>query len=158
MSGIFSTQSGFPTTLFSGSTLVPDLAHPGKFLAVSDPLLLGAGTTWLNGDATQVHPSAFANGVDTSAVSQPLVGAQGTSGRNHLRLDGLTDYDAAITKQIRVTEGQDFQIRWEVFNALNHPNLSGFGNTFTLPGQGFGQYSSTATNMRQMQIALRYQF
>jgi hypothetical protein len=41
---------------------------------------------------------------------------------------------------------------------LNHPNLSGFGNTFTLPGQGFGQYSSTATNMRQMQIALRYQF
>ncbi|MGH9634252.1 MAG: carboxypeptidase regulatory-like domain-containing protein [Candidatus Angelobacter sp.] len=158
MSGIFSTQSGFPTTLFSGSTLVPDLAHPGKFLAVTDPLLLGAGTTWLNGDATLVHPSAFVGGVDTSSVSQPLVGAQGTSGRNHLRLDGLTDYDAAITKLIRVTEGQNFQIRWEVFNALNHPNLSGFGNVFTLPGQGFGQYTSTATNMRQMQVALRYQF
>jgi hypothetical protein len=165
MSGIFSTQTGFPTTLFSGSTLVPNITSPQcatpkgcPNLAVTDPLLLGAGTTWLNGDATLVHPSAFVGGVDTSSVSQPLVGVQGTSGRNHLRLDGLTDYDAAITKQIRVTEGQDFQIRWEVFNALNHPNLSGFGNVFTLPGQGFGQYTSTATNMRQMQVALRYQF
>jgi len=165
MSGIFSTQSGFPTTLFSGATLVPNIASPQcatpagcPNVAVTDPLLLGAGTTWLNGDATQVHPSAFADGVNTSSVSQPLVGVQGTSGRNHLRLDGLTDYDMAITKLIRVTEGQNFQMRWEVFNALNHPNLSGFGNVFTAPGQGFGQYSGTATNMRQMQVALRYQF
>jgi hypothetical protein len=131
---------------------------PGSGLTVSDPLLLGAGLAWMNGDATQVTPSAFANGVNTSAVSQPLVGNQGTSGRNHLRLDGLTDFDMAVTKQIRVKEGQDFQVRWEVFNFLNHPNLSGFLNTFTPAGGGFGQYTSTATNMRQMQVALRYQF
>jgi hypothetical protein len=62
----------------------------------------------------------------------------------------------AITKLIRVREGQNFQVRWEVFNALNHPNLSGFLNTFT--SSGFGTYTSTATNMRQMQVALRYQF
>ena len=102
----------------------------------------------------KVHPGI--NNFDTSAVSQPLVGVQGTSGRNHLRLDGLTDYDMAITKLIRVREGQNFQLRWEVFNALNHPNLSGFLNTFT--SSGFGSYTSTATNMRQMQVALRYQF
>jgi Carboxypeptidase regulatory-like domain len=152
-SGIFSTQGGFPTTLLAGA-----IRTPGSSLTVSDPLLLGAGLAWMNGDATQIHPSAFANGVDTSAVSQPLVGNQGTSGRNHLRLDGLTDFDMAVTKQIRVKEGQDFQVRWEVFNFLNHPNLSGFLNTFTPAGGGFGQYTSTATNMRQMQVALRYQF
>jgi hypothetical protein len=149
MSGIFSTQSGLPVTLLSGATHTP-----GSSLTVSDPLLLGAGTVWVNGDATQFHPGI--NNVDTSALSQPLVGVQGTSGRNHLRLDGLTDYDMAITKLIRVREGQNFQVRWEVFNALNHPNLSGFLNTFT--SSGFGTYTSTATNMRQMQVALRYQF
>jgi len=165
-SGVFSTQTGFPTTLFSGPIRVRNITSPlcatpagCPFLTVTDPFLLGAGTAWLNGDATQVHPSAFAGGVDTSSVSQPLVGSQGTSGRNHLRLAGLTDYDMAITKLIRVREGQNFQLRWEVFNFLNHPNLSGFGNTFSAtPGAGFGQYSSTATNMRQMQVALRYQF
>ena len=165
MSGIFSTQTGFPTTLLAGGIRVRDLTDPNcatptgcRLLTVTDPFLLGAGLAWMNGDATLVHPSAFAGGIDTSAVSQPLVGVQGTSGRNHLRLDGLTNYDMSITKLIRVTEGQNFQLRWEVFNFLNHPNLSGFGNTFTSPGQGFGQYASTATNMRQMQIALRYQF
>lgn len=152
-SGIFSTQGGFPTTLLAGP-----IRTPGSTLTVTDPLLLGAGIAWMNGDATQIHPSAFASGVDTSAVSQPLVGNQGTSGRNHLRLDGLTDFDMAVTKLIQVKEGQNFQLRWEVFNFLNHPNLSGFLNTFTPAGGGFGQYTSTATNMRQMQVELRYQF
>jgi hypothetical protein len=152
-SGIFSTQSGFPTTIFGGTEVIA-----GK--SITDPLFLGAGTVWANGDATQVHPSAFASDINLGGLTQPLPGNQGTSGRNHLRLDGLTDFDAAVTKEIRVTEGQNFQIRWEVFNALNHPNLSGFRNTLTANpvAAGFGQYTSTATNMRQMQVALRYQF
>jgi hypothetical protein len=160
-SGIFGTQTGFPTTLFAGPILVRDITSPScatpagcPLRTVADPFLLGGGTAWMNGDATKVIPSEFVG--NTSSVSQPLVGHQGTSGRNHLRLDALTDYDMAITKQIRVVEGQEFQVRWEVFNFLNHPNLSGFGNTFN--SGFFGQYTSTATNMRQMQIALRYQF
>jgi hypothetical protein len=101
----------------------------------------------------------FASGVTgLSGLSQPLVGNVGTSGRNHLRLDGLTDFDAAVTKSFKVpiTEQTNFQLRWEVFNLLNHPNLSGFRNTFT--ARNFGDYTSTATNMRQMQVALRFQF
>jgi hypothetical protein len=152
-SGIFSTQTGFPTTIFAGTEVIA-----GK--SIADPLFLGAGTVWANGDATQVHPSPFASDINIGGLTQPLPGNQGTSGRNHLRLDGLTDFDAAVTKEIRVTEGQNFQIRWEVFNALNHPNLSGFLNTLTSNpvASGFGSYTSTATNMRQMQVALRYQF
>lgn len=146
LSGIFSAQSGLPVTLLAGT-----------IAGISDPLLLGGGTAWLNGDATQLHPSAFASGVTgLSGLAQPLLETQGTSGRNHLRLAGLTDWDAAITKAFAVTEGTNLQLRWEVFNLLNHPNLSGFTNTFT--AGNFGQYTSTATNMRQMQVSARFQF
>jgi hypothetical protein len=166
-SGIFSTQSGLPTTLLAGSIQVPDPAHPllsdpkHFFPAVTDQLLLGGGTAWVNGDATQLQPSAFSSGViGLSGLSQPLVGNQGTSGRNHLRLAGLSNFDASATKSFAVTEGKSFQVRWEVFNVLNHPNLSGFQNTLTANpvAAGFGTYQSTATNMRQMQGALRFVF
>jgi hypothetical protein len=115
----------------------------------------------VNGDATQLQPSAFqAKVIGISSLSQPLLETQGTSGRNHLRLAGLTDFDASVTKAFKVTEGTNFQLRWEVFNLLNHPNLSGFQNTLTgnPVAAGFGTYQSTATNMRQMQVSLRFQF
>jgi hypothetical protein len=149
-SGIFSTQSGFPTTILAGT-----------IAGINDPLLLGGGLAWANGDATQVHPSAFASGVTGIAqLSQPLLMSQGTSGRNHLRLAGLSNFDVSATKAFPITEGKSFQVRWEVFNVLNHPNLSGFQNTLTANpvAAGFGTYQSTATNMRQMQAALRFVF
>jgi len=155
MSGIFSTQTGFPASIFAGSIRVLNTTT-GKIQTVSDSQLLGAGITYANGDATQVKPSAFPSAVAAGSISQPFVGQQGTSGRNHLRLDGLTDFDAALAKAFKVTEGKSFQLRWEVFNVLNHPNLSGFTNTFT--AANFGQYTTTATNMRQMQVAARFQF
>jgi hypothetical protein len=156
ISNIFSTQTGFPTTLFAGSIRVLNTTT-GRVQTVADSQLLGAGITWVNGNATAVRPSAFTGVVDTSAVSQPFVGQQGTSGRNHLRLDSLTNLDAALAKQFKLTEATNFQLRWEVFNVLNHPNLSGFVNTFNVNGS-FGTYQSTATNMRQMQVAARFQF
>src|SRR6266700_321230 len=145
LSGVFSTQTGFPATIFAGS-----------IAGVGDVQLLGAGTAWANGNATTFQPVAFGGQAGLGDITQPLVGNQGTSGRNHLRLNGLTDFDTAISKNFKVMEGKNLQLRWEVFNVLNHPNLSGFANTFT--ATNFGTYNSTATNMRQMQVAARFQF
>lgn len=174
ISNIFSAQSGLPTTLIAAlpgtvSLVVPQCNPPNAFPscanikslkgAVVDPTLLGGGLIWANGDATTLIPGATAAG-NIANFSQPFIGQQGTSGRNHLRLAGLTDLDAAIEKSIAVTEGTRMQLRWEVFNVLNHPNLSGFNNLLssTPVASGFGTYSSTATNMRQMQIAARFVF
>jgi hypothetical protein len=164
ISNIFSLQGGFPVTLFAGAIRVRNTASPlcntpkgCAIQTVSDSQLLGTGITWLNGDPNLVHPSAFSSSVATASVSQPLVGHQGNSGRNHLRLDGLSNLDAALGKSFKITEGRNLQLRWEVFNVLNHPNLSGFVNTFNVTGS-FGTYQSTATNMRQMQVAARFQF
>src|SRR5579871_276000 len=155
-SSIFSTQGGFPTTLLTGPIPVLNPAT-GKTKSITDPTLLGTTVDWLNGDATKLHPSVFASSVaGLGGLSDPLIGTVGNSGRNHLRLAGVTDLDASLTKAFKVTESQNLQLRWEVFNLLNHPNLSGFKNTFT--ATNFGQYTDTATNMRQMQISARYQF
>jgi hypothetical protein len=148
VNGIFSTQTGLPVTLLAGSL-------PG----FTDPLLLGNGLLLANGNALTLQPSATTPG-GVSNFSQPLVGNQGTSGRNHLRLGGLTGLDTALAKSISIKEGYSLQLIWEVFNVLNHPNLSGFQNILTAnpAAAGFGTYSSTATNMRQMEVAARFTF
>jgi hypothetical protein len=89
-------------------------------------------------------------------VSEPLLGQDGTSGRNNLRLAGLTDLDLAFGKRFKITENKTFQLRWEMFNALNHPNFAGYVNQFASPN--FNTYTTTATNMRQMQLSARFNF
>src|SRR5258708_16095359 len=43
-------------------------------------------------------PVAFGGQAGLGDITQPLVGNQGTSGRNHLRLNGLTDLDRKSTR------------------------------------------------------------
>jgi hypothetical protein len=153
-SSIFTTQSGLPATVFAG-----------PIFGISDLLLNGTnnGSTVVNtavdGDATQLHPVPFFIGytVPTNLpVSEPLLQHNGTSGRNHLRLDGQTDLDVAASKQFKFTESKHLELRFETFNALNHPNFAGYNNI--LGGSQFNTYTSTATNARQMQLSARFIF
>jgi hypothetical protein len=148
LGGIFSTQTGEPITILAGTVS-----------GITDNLLTGNSRVVADGDATKIVPSAFAT-MTNLPVTQPLLGHQGTSGRNHLRLAGITNLDTSLTKSVKVLEGKSLLLRWEVFNALNHPNLSGFRNTLTSNpvAAGFGTYTSTATNMRQMQVSAKFQF
>jgi hypothetical protein len=149
MGGIFSTQSGEPITILAGT-------FPG---GITDGLLTGNSQVAANGDATKIIPSAFQT-MANLPVSQPLLGNDGTSGRNHLRLDGIQNFDISMSKTTRVLEGKSLLLRWEAFNVLNHPNLSGFNNILTTNpvAAGFGTYTSTATNMRQMQVSAKFLF
>jgi hypothetical protein len=47
------------------------------------------------------------------------------------------------------------QFRAEFFNALNHPNFSVPGTNISA---GFGQITSTSTEARIIQFALKYRF
>jgi hypothetical protein len=92
----------------------------------------------------------------TLPVSEPLLEQVGTSGRNHLTLDGLTNFDAAVSKRFLITERKALELRWESFNVLNHPNFAGYVNQFG--SAQFNTYTSTATNARQMQLSARFTF
>lgn len=154
-SGIFSAQSGLPATVYAAPISgITDLLLNGT---VNPAGGVAAMTTTLNGDATQLHPVPLGSKQSaTSPVSEPLLEHDGTSGRNHLRLAGLTDFDIAFSKLFKFTESKNFQLRWEMFNALNHPNFSGYINSFA--SNNFNTYTTTATNMRQMQVSAKFTF
>jgi len=107
-SGIFSAQSGLPATVYAAPITVcavtpgPNYGlSQGDSVGITDTLLNGtanpaSGTvsTTLNGDASKLHPVPQGTARTGSLpVSEPLIGQDGTSGRNNLRLAGLTDLD-----------------------------------------------------------------
>jgi len=176
-STIFSTQSGLPATVFAapinvcavtplaGNVCPTDQFGNSQIVGISDLLLNGtnngvqAVNTTVDGNATKLHPVPFFPTYTVPAnlpVSEPLLEHDGTSGRNQLRLAGLTDLDAAVSKKFKITEGKHLELRFEAFNALNHPNFAGYVNV--LNSSQFNTYTSTATNSRQMQLSARFVF
>lgn len=152
-SGIFTAQSGLPATLPSPPVVFPD----GN--SISDLLLDGDSNVSLNGNATLLKPvpDGHAQIVDpTTIVSQPLLESEGTSGRNHLRLAGLMDYDIAVTKRISFTERFSLQLGWQALNILNHPNFGGYVNNFA--ASNFNTYTNTSTFNRQFQLFAKFVF
>ena len=96
------------------------------------------------------------NNISNFPLTQPLLGNFGDSGRNQLRLYPFADFDTAVFKNTTVKENWIIQFRWEMFNALNRANFSGFVNTLTSPD--FGTYTATANPPRSMQFALKLLF
>src|ERR1700676_3953438 len=154
-SGIFSAQSGLPATVYAAPIFgITDILLNGT---VNPAQGVGVMTTTLNGDATQLHPVPLGSAKPaTLRLTEPLLEHDGTSGPNHLRLAGLTDFDVAVSKLFKFTESKSFQLRWETFNVLNHPNFSGYINSFA--SSNFNTYTTTATNMRQMQVSAKFIF
>jgi hypothetical protein len=172
LSGIFSYQTGFPTSIFAGSRRgINENALQGNVInairANGDPTFFQPAP--IGGLAASAIPGTCARGignvpgtttpcVNTSnfPLTQPFLGNFGTSPRNSLRLANFWDYDAGLLKDTKITEKMNLQFRWEVYNVFNHPNFSGFVNVLTSPN--FGTYTSTASNQRQMQYSLKLLF
>ena len=57
---------------------------------------------------------------DTSAFTQPLAGAFGTSGRNIFREPGINNWDMGVGKNFGFGDWGNFQLRLETFNTFNH--------------------------------------
>ncbi len=102
--------------------------------------------------------------LNPAAFSNPLTGTYGNCGRNNLRGPRQVNIDFSTIKDFHITERQALQFRMEMFNAPNHvelgsPNFSwGNSNPGGAPASSFGWDHSTATSMRQIQFALKYNF
>jgi hypothetical protein len=59
-------------------------------------------------------------------------------------------------KSVRLGEQKRLQVRWEVFNVLNHPSY-GLPNT-NLLSPDFGTIRSTVSTPRQMQFGVKFIF
>jgi outer membrane receptor protein involved in Fe transport len=117
LSGIFRASTGLATTITQSSSIPGQRGEyigggPVKFENYRDTL------QYLNPAVFQLIPVSSASG----APIRP-----GNVGRGSIREPGLWNVDFTLAKSFRipVREAMKLQIRADMFNALNHTNLSG---------------------------------
>lgn len=145
VSSIVTLQSGFPITVTNGQ----DTSNTGGFF--DRPNATGQTPELPRGEQ---DPQRFFN---TAAFVINNRGQFGNVGRNTLDSPGIIGWDFSLLKNFRMLdEKRNLQLRFEWFNFPNHP-VWGNPNTNVSSG-GFGRLTSTRTNMRQLQVAMKYNF
>ncbi len=101
------------------------------------------------------NPAAFAEPPVATAIGQGSLAPLGGS-NTQVSGPGYKDFDFSIFKQFNVTEATYFQFRAESFNLTNSPSFNLPTNTDFLDTANFGQSTSTRSNSREIQFALKY--
>jgi hypothetical protein len=145
MSAIVSMQSGryFDVTLPDPTTLLGVTSSNWRADLVGDPRAANPGPDgWLN-------PAAF-------AVPRNADGSYrfGNLRRNSLPGPGYFNVDAGLMRNFRLGASRRLQLRWEIFNATNHPSY-GLPTT-NLLSRDFGKIRETVSAPRQMQFGLKF--
>ncbi len=154
IAGIVTARSGQPFT----PTVSGDPENTGVGTRpdlVGTPVLPHTVNCWFYSSSNPGCAAAAPNAPDTFAVP-PAQTRYGTSGRNILRAQPLTQVDFTVIKSFPFSEARRMELRGEFFNILNHP-------TFGTPGTDInsssaGQISSTLNAARIIQLALKIYF
>ena len=115
VSGILRASSGLPVTVTQSSSIP---GQRGEFI--------GGGPVQFDDyrDTLQyLNPAVFRLIPVSSASGAPI--RPGNVGRGSIREPGLWNLDFTISKSIRIRESVRLQVRADMFNSLNHTNLSG---------------------------------
>ena len=147
LSGIVSMQSGayFDVSIPNPRGRLGVTASNWRPDLVGDPRVSNPGPDrWLN-------PAAF-------AVPQNPDGTYrfGNLGRNSLVGPGYFNLDVGLMRDFRLGARRRLQVRWEAFNATNHPSY-GLPNTI-LNDPDFGTIRTTVSTPRQMQLGVKLLF
>jgi hypothetical protein len=82
---------------------------------------------------------------NTPAVfSIPAPNTIGTCGRNAFRGPEFTQWDFNLNKTTKITERMSLQLRFEVFNLLNHPNFNPIPSSATISQSRINNFPSTS--------------
>ena len=139
LSGITTLTTGRPfsvslqTGVNNGAPSWPDRIGSGK---LDDPTV----NLWFN-------PADFV---------APRANTHGNAGRGILNGPGHVNFDASLSKRITVVGHSNIEVRWDVFNVLNHPGF-GFPNS-AIGNPNAGRITTTIVDNRSMQFALKLNF
>jgi carboxypeptidase family protein len=157
-SGLFTAQSGAPFTVNLSTAAGNEPADVGLVNSTTNverPNVTGSPD---NG------PRTAAEWFNTAAFSLPAPFTFGTAGRNDVFGPGLVDLDVSLQKDFALPlESSKLQFRFDMFNALNHPNFNVPGRVATFNAAGvqtsptFGVITS-ALDPRELQFALKFIF
>jgi outer membrane receptor protein involved in Fe transport len=138
VAGIYVGQTGQPLNITQSSAL-----------NVNRPDYVGGPAVLDNYNATRryLNTAAFAK-VPIVAASRATA-RPGTIGSGAVRAPGAWNVDFSLAKDFKLTEKAKLQIRTDMFNALNHVNLTGL--VTSIDSSTFGQLRSTR-GQRQIQL------
>lgn len=148
-------QTGLPATLLSGTRLgIADVNMDGNLIPT------GADNTRANCASDAVFQ--LGNRDATHGFSQPLLGNDGSCGRNSVRMNRLVNFDWSLFKETALTEGGfwgsaplTLQLRAEAYNVFNTPFLTAQSDNWrTVSSPSFGLYNA-AGSTRRLQFAVR---
>ncbi|MGI9071567.1 MAG: carboxypeptidase regulatory-like domain-containing protein [Bryobacteraceae bacterium] len=174
LSGDFNAQSGLPLSISCPGNEITSRCN-----IVGDPNFHGSRSK-AQKIADWINPAAFEPpfGSDQSfwANYSPTDNRAWQFGNAGIRLPylrgpGFWNLDSSLSKQFHVGEARYFELRWEVFNTLNHMNLASPNTSFCLPpppggstdrvhqaGCQFGRITNVQTDPRSMQFSLKFAF
>jgi hypothetical protein len=154
LSGITRFSTGFPVTLFNNNdtsllgTIPNGINNNGVDTPDYTPGNLEVNTNPRNGKP------AF----NTALFTLPGLGQIGTAARRFSYGPGITNFDAALHKNARLSESRSLEFRLEAFNVFNHAQFYGpaavNGN---ISSANFGQIVSAASP-RLVQMAVKFSF
>jgi len=160
LSGVYRQTSGLPFTVINGQRWPTNWnedanATPGGPIPVS----LTQNATGIKGGG----PNVFQNPISVVVTPGETPGQSGQfvetmpgqSGlRNNFRAWGLFNIDSGLFKVFTITERTKLQFRWESFNITNTPIFAA-GSSSVISSSNFGKVTTTLTQPRQMQFAMR---
>jgi hypothetical protein len=157
ISGSTFMRSGTPLWVTRGTS--EDIAGVGDAFGqpwnqVSDP----------NANANRTFSQGVAGGkglddnywFNPAAFAKPAAGTFGNAPRNNIYNPGQYQWDIALFKNVRIQGSRALQLRAEVFNFLNHANLSGASSDPT--SSTFGRVTGKDDSRRDVQLSLRFLF
>lgn len=154
ISGLTRFTTGFPVTLYNNNdtSLLGTIPNGINNNGVDTPNV-ASGNLEINNDPRNGRPV-----FETSLFSLPALGEIGTARRRFFYGPGISNFDMALEKNLRLSEAKSLEFRLEAFNVFNHAQFYGpsavNGN---ISSASFGQVVSAAPP-RLVQLAAKFSF
>jgi hypothetical protein len=163
-SGIFTASTGSYSNVTDGAdiSLIGQRGVPGTSSFADRPDTVGdpfsSGAVAANPSCTDTAPvKTTQNWFNKCAfVTQPAA-TFGNTAKNSLLGPGRWNFDASIWRSFPVTERVQMDFRFEGFNVFNHPQFGNPGVNLS-SNSSFGRITSTASDMRILQAAVKFHF
>lgn len=151
VAGIGSFHDGFPNATggpaISGNNCNASFFNPCRPDVLRNPHLGSNGV-----DSPAYDAAAFDWPLNT-ARHPPQRQRYGNAAFNILRGNGINNWDLALHKHFVIREGMRLQLRWEAFNAFNHPSFASPNGDPQSPQ--FGRTFATQLDPRIQQFGLK---
>ena len=154
ISGLTRFTTGFPVTLYNNNdtSLLGTIPNGINNNGVDTPNF-ASGNLEIN-----TNPRNGNHAFNTSLFTLPALGQAGTAPRRFFGGPGISNFDMALEKDMRLSESKLLEFRLEAFNVFNHAQFYGpaavNGN---ISSANFGQVMSAASP-RLIQLAAKFSF